>query len=145
MEAAKAECCQQLLQHSPSVSNKTKRVYLRPTPTLGHQTHLYACKIVLSFYRGRIKSVYNLLGNNFHVICGGNHFNFITDHCVKFKGSVIALVVILIHEFRMETFKKPKKKVYSKREVFFPPMMYIYYLYMFFMISFIYLKSHALR
>ena len=103
------------------------------------------CKIILSFYRGRIKSVYNLLGNNFHVICGGNHFNFITDHCVKFKGSVIALVVILIHEFRMETFKKPKKKVYSKREVFFPPMMYIYYLYMFFMISFIYLKSHALR
>lgn len=57
----------------------------------------------------------------------------------------MALVVIAIHEYRMETFKKPEKKIFSSREVIFPPMMYIYYLYMFFMISFIYLKSHALR
>ena len=55
------------------------------------------------------------------------------------------MVVIAIHEYSMETFKKPEKKVFSKREVIFPPMMYIYYLYMFLMIIIIYLKSHALR
>ncbi len=60
-------------------------------------------------------------------------------------GSILALVVIAIHEYRMETFKKPEKKVLSKSEVIFPTMIYIYYLYMFFLIISIYCKSHALR
>ena len=37
----------------------------------------------LLFYRSKIKTVYNLLGDNFHVISGGNDFNNITDLCVK--------------------------------------------------------------
>ena len=57
----------------------------------------------------------------------------------------MALVVIAIHEYRMEAFKKPEKKVLSPSEVIFPTMIYIYYLYMFFIIISIYFKSHALR
>ena len=55
------------------------------------------------------------------------------------------MIVIAIHEYRMETFKKSEKKILSQTELIFPTMIYIYYLYMFFIIISIYFKSHALR
>ena len=58
---------------------------------------------------------------------------------------MIALIVLVLHELRMETFKNPKTKSLSKSEVIFPTMIYIYYIYIFSMICCIYLKSYALR
>ena len=58
---------------------------------------------------------------------------------------MVALIVLVLHELRMDTFKTPKTKSLSKSEVIFPTMMYIYYIYIFSIICCIYFKSHALR
>ena len=77
METAKAECCQQLLPQSQSVSNKSKKTkYIFKVLPLPFNITL---TLELLFYRSKIKTVYNLLGDNFHVISGGNDFNNVTD------------------------------------------------------------------